>query len=350
MSERRSPSRSRFPAVRFLVFLMLVLVIACAGCTETREEIPQKTGNTSLTITDTAGNTIELAHPAERIICISNGALELLVILGAGEKIVGVTNWQHTNDTLVNNYLPLAEPVGSFQNPNIEKIVALKPDVIILYANSRPGNLEQIRKTGIPVLLIDGYMPSEIDNDTWRLARLSGTEANATAYVEFNDHYFSLIRSRLANATVTTPSVYLESLTDYMIQGNNTGGNEMITSLHARNLAGNISGTLQVSKEWVLQNNPDIIVKSSMETNLSKAYLALVERPGYSRIKAAQDNRVYVYYAPATSRPRYILTYIFLAKAFYPDLFTDLDPEQIVDEYTQKFLPLSTPAKLFYPE
>jgi hypothetical protein len=56
-----------------------------------------------------------------------------------------------------------------------------------------------------------------------------------------------------------------------------------------------------------------------------------------------------VYYAPATSRPRYILTYIYLAKALYPEKFSDLCPECAVNEYAAQFFPEAAGQDLFYP-
>jgi iron complex transport system substrate-binding protein len=304
----------------------------------------------NITITDSFGNTVTLLHPAERIICQSNGAVELLVILGAGSKVVGVTDYQITNDTLLKTSLPNAESIGNFKTPNIEKIVALKPDLILLYSISKPNNLDQIKNTGIPILYVDGYIPSTINHDAQLLGKVTGTEENASRYSKFNSHYYDLVQSRLSGGNITRPRAYIEAYTSYMARGNGSSGNEMIQSLHADNIADNLSGSaIVVSPEWIIEKDPEIIIKSSMEQNLTKTYEDIAGRPGFENISAVRNKRIVVYNGPATSRPRYIVTYLYLAKEIHPELFSDTDPVIVLHEYAQHFLPGSDSDIPFYP-
>ncbi len=298
--------------------------------------------NTTIEVTDTSGNTVILSHPAQRIISTSTCAVELLVLLGAEDRIVGVTDNQLLVDTIVNGHLHNAIPFGGYATPSIEKIAEINPDMIIFYSgSSQPGNIDQIRNMGIPVIYVDSCWPSKINNDTLMLAKMTGMEKNATRFMEFNNKYLNLIESRLSSENFTRPRVYIESHAAYSAQGDETSANEMITILHGDNIARNLSGSLIVSNEWVVSNNPDIIVKSIAEwhPDLTKSYYEILTRPGFANISAVREQRIYVFNGPLTSRPRYIITLLYLAKQFYPDQFSDIDPAEVQHEYATLFLP-----------
>ncbi len=343
-----------------MVSTISIIILLCffVGCTAPSgpDVLPQKE-NTSIIVKDALGNTVILQHPAQRIISTSTCAVEMLVILGAGDKIAGVTDNQYTVDTIVNGHLPNAEPIGGFSTPAIDKIITLKPDLMIVYpGRSQPGNVDQITNSGISLIYVNTCLPSQINRDIQMLGNVTGTEENATRYIEFSDYYLNLVDSRISSGNITPPRVYIEGQTPYLTQGNGTAGDELIALLHGENIA-NLTGTPVVSKEWVTSSNPDIIVKSvgtEWHPVLADYYQEVKGRSDLSGITAIEHNRVYVYNSVQTSRPRYVITLLYLAKQFYPDLFTDIDPDKVRQEYAMKFLPGSDETEIreferYYP-
>jgi iron complex transport system substrate-binding protein len=293
-------------------------------------------------ITDAHNNTVVLSHPAKRIVSTSTCAVELLVILGVGDRVVGVTDYQFLNDSVMQGHLPNAVPCGKYLTPSAEKIAILKPDIMITYFRQKPLNEVQLREQGIPVLYVDSCIPSAINNDTLVLARLTGTEANATRYMDFNSRYLSLIESRISSGNVTQPRIYIEQDGAFITHGHGTSGDEMISLLHGKNIAHNLTESALVDREWVVANNPDIIIKAAGDTkmlNPSQVYGEILARPGFSEVTAIKNKKLYIIHSPLTSRPRYIITLLYLAKQVYPDLFFDIDPQEVLREYSEEFVP-----------
>ena len=83
-----------------------------------------------LTITQTDGTAVSFPCMPRRIIAANANAAELLIALGAADRIVGATD--STLDVpYIRNKTPNAVSIGNWQTPNIEQMLALKPDVII---------------------------------------------------------------------------------------------------------------------------------------------------------------------------------------------------------------------------
>src|SRR5262249_15570352 len=145
---------------------------------------------------------VEVKLPAHRIVSLNPAATELLFAIGAGKEVVGRTAWC--------DYPPeaLAVPsLGDGINPNLEAIVARKPDLVLLYQSAQ--NAETVRRMaqlGIPTL----QLRTDSLSDVPRLAHLFGRLTGQTAAAD------SLIRafeSELAQATVhpegVRPTVFL---------------------------------------------------------------------------------------------------------------------------------------------
>jgi iron complex transport system substrate-binding protein len=99
-----------------------------------------------------------------------------------------------------------------------------------------------------------------------------------------------------------------------------------------------------VDPEWVLKKDPDIIFKLEFwngnnitgET-IHSARKDFINRFGYENLKAVQSNRVYFINRDLFFNPRAVIGLVYLAKAIYPNRFTDIDPDAIRREYAQEF-------------
>lgn len=126
-------------------------------------------------LTDDAGRSVTLEHPARRIISLAPHMTELLFAAGAGGQVVGTVEYS--------NYPPAAQRVariGDSAQLDLERIVALKPDLVVVWQNGNAQRqLEKLLHLGIPVFYNEPRRLPDIARALEQLGRLAGTEAVA---------------------------------------------------------------------------------------------------------------------------------------------------------------------------
>ncbi|AGB01958.1 ABC transporter substrate-binding protein [Methanoregula formicica] len=346
----------RYSLAVILIFICCI-VSGCSSSSDEKTSFSQRQsiiGDTSITITDSSGTSHTFNHPVERIICQNGLAAEILVDIGATDQIVGVTDTALKEQYLMNQ-IPHAKSIGEIRSPDMEKIVALHPDVFIAYGDSGsiPGNIDKIRAANITIIYTKVYDIRDIANETRMLGKITGREANAERLIDFTEKYQSLIESRTENISQSeSPRVYLEQLSDYMATHQGSSGDYVLSYVHAQNIAGNISVPYAiVSPEWVIEQNPDIIIKQvTRGKGVSAVRQDIINRAGFSRIRAVQDQRVYAFSSSMLSGAREIIGILYIAKAVHPDRFTDIDPEEVLKEYANTFMTGSDLPGSFDPQ
>jgi len=209
----------------------------------------------SLAVIDATGATVELATPARRIVSLSPHATELLFAAGAGAEVVGVLSPADAPPEAIS--LPR---VGDARALDLERILALKPDLVVAWPYLAPAQVERLRSLGVPVYFSDPRSPEAIAEDIRRLGVLSGhgtTAAEAAA----------VLRERIAalgrrERDALKVRVFYEIWNQPLFS---VGGTHLISA--AIELCGgqNIFASLklpapQVSMEAVLAAAPDAIV------------------------------------------------------------------------------------------
>ena len=124
--------------ILFVVALLLVLLLLMWGTAQAQ----------GVQLTDDRGRRVQLAQPPQRIVSLLPSLAESVCALGACERLVGVdryTNWPESVKKL--------PQVGGGLDPNIEMIVALRPDVVLMATSSRAA--ERLIALGIPVLALE---------------------------------------------------------------------------------------------------------------------------------------------------------------------------------------------------
>ncbi|AGB01955.1 ABC transporter substrate-binding protein [Methanoregula formicica] len=338
------------------LLLLFILITGCSSLSPTVASTTTDTTNsTNISVTDYYGNTISLSQPARRIICFNEQAAEILAAIGAGDQIIGVSQ-SFVNESFIMNQAPNAVSVGNYWTPDVEKIITLHPDLLISAGKpgSPPQSINKVVAANITVLYLNCYNIQDLANDTRKLSRITGHEERAEKYAQFSERYLSLVKSRLANISDNHqpgPRVYFESWYDYTLSTPDTFVNDLLTIVHARNIAENITqSSATVSPEWVINQNPDVIIKIvTYDMNLTAVHEEIMNRPGLSEVRAVQDNRVYVLHWDMVASPRAAAGLVYVAKALYPDLFRDISPNDILNEYKMEFLREYDARDAFYP-
>lgn len=353
MRERRIRPSGR----TYLLLTMIILLIFFAGCVSSSEIQSDTTdrSNSSITVTDSYDNTVTFPHTVSRIICLPGTAAETLVSIGAGDKIVGVSEYT-TRDVYLMNHMPNATSVGDWWLPDVEKIIALHPDLVISYgiSQSKAGNIDKLLAANITVIYVKCYDIRDLANETRMLGRITGEETRSEKVASFSERYMTLIQERLANINQdesTKLRVYFERWTDYSTLARDSPQQDILTILHAKNVAADIPLVqAEVSPEWIIDQNPDVIFRLAvLGDNATEIRDKLMDRPGASGIRAVQEGRVYIVYTEMLTSPRSAVGTLYLAKILYPDSFSDIDPVEVLHDYENEFLPGFRSEDTFYP-
>jgi len=326
----------------------------CTSPTATPSASPTA-GERPVTIVDTTGKTITLPAAANRIIVTNSDAAEVLIALGAKDKIVGVTNTV-LNTPLMASNLGNVTSVGVWDNPSIEDIIALQPDIVVAYASWKPKNLAQFEAANITLVALDCYKMDSLTTDIRKLGVLAGEEENATAYADFIDEKMNLVKARTANLTEgEKPTVYWEqNRTKISSAGNGSGGDTLIKMAGGNNLAGNETQQYpEVSAEWIVQSDPQVIIRNVgyvKSQDYMKDLISTIEnRTGMSQVRAVKDGKVYIMSTTIAYGPKGFAGLLYMAKILYPDRFADVDPTKALDEYSEKFVPGANKDIYIYP-
>ncbi len=151
----------------------------------------------AVSVTDDMGHELRLAGPAQRIVSLAPHVTELLFSAGAGGRIVGVVEYS--------DYPPAARAlprVGSYNAVDMERILALRPDLVIAWASGNPPALiEQLRSLGLTVFLSEPRSLEEVASNLERLGRLAGTQLTAQPAADGFRQRLADLRARYAGRT-----------------------------------------------------------------------------------------------------------------------------------------------------
>jgi len=210
---------------------------------------------TAVAVDDDAGETVRLAAPAQRIVTLAPNATELVFAAGAGARIVG------TVDT--SNFPPAAKAlprVGDVHAIDLERIVALAPDLIVTWPYTTPAQVALLRARGIPVYTVDPKSVDGIATDVERLGTLAGNAADATAAAAAFRGRVASLRDRFAGRRRLRVFYEIWDQPLYTI-----GGRHLVSEAIALCGGENVFAALsipapEVSVEAVLAARPDVIV------------------------------------------------------------------------------------------
>ena len=139
-----------------------------------------------------------------------------------------------------------------------------------------------------------------------------------------------------------------------------TSKHQAIEMAGGLNVARELKGNPDVSPEWILQQNPEVILFADYTKDLvgfdindlgnaEKFKEKVKNNKVLSKTDAVQKDRIYIMTNYIYGGSKSYLGTLFLAKWFYPDQFKDLDPEKILKEYFDKWLGVSFQGKWAYP-
>ncbi|GGQ98437.1 ABC transporter substrate-binding protein [Deinococcus ruber] len=266
-----------------------------------------------LTITDDLGRSITLLREPKRIVAMLPSHTETLFAIGAGGKLVGIDSYSN---------FPKAETdrlpkVGSGYQPNIEAIVALKPDLVLADESGSSRLTEKLVKAGLTVYGGTAQTYTEVFDKIAVLGRLTNHEAGATRLITTMRNDMNAVAARLAGAAQV--SVYDEiDPTPYSVGPNSFIG-VLLSRAGGRNIIpGGLGDFPRISPELVVKANPSVMIGLSLKDAQA--------RPGWNTLSAVAAGRVFQPTPEendALSRPgpRLAVALRALAKFLHPERF-----------------------------
>ncbi|MGF6409958.1 cobalamin-binding protein [Paraburkholderia sp. MM5482-R1] len=213
----------------------------------------------AITVTDDSGATVTLAAPAQRVISLAPHVTELLYAAGGGPKMVGAVSYS--------DYPPEAKQlprVGDNKALDLERMVALKPDLIVVW---RHGNaqrqLERLRELHVPLFFSEPRRLDDIAVSLTKLGRLLGTSASADAAAAAFRDDIARLRARYANRPAVSVFYQVWDRPLMTLNGEHMIS-DVITLCGGRNVFADLQPLVPtVSIEAVLAANPQAIVTAA---------------------------------------------------------------------------------------
>jgi iron complex transport system substrate-binding protein len=220
------------------------------------------------------------ARPARRIVSLSPAVTELLFALGAGDRLVGRTTWC--------DYPPEARQVpsiGDGLNPDLEAIVAARPDLVVLYRSARNETAaNQLGRMGIAALALSQDRLEELADAARILGRVTDRRRAGDSLADAIAHVLAApapdLGLRIAVVAWDNPP---------MVIGGGSYLDQLATLAGARNVFHDLGSADVVSLETIAARDPDVIVVLSDSVVARPPVFA--RRPPWQVIRAVRERR-----------------------------------------------------------
>ena len=322
----------------------------CSNASASSEgtEAANSAGETTVFVDD-IGREVELSLPVTRACVANRYNNELIRAVGAGDCVVGVDIYTSQDSV----YWPRFGEEETFGKDeyDYEKIIALDPQVLVMPKNGViEESIEKLEPFGIQVVVITGWDNADVPKQIRLCGELFGREEEAEELVQFYQEPVNYI-SRQLEQVKERKTVYWEYGGDYTtcIPGtSNDGWHNMIQMAGGENIFGDASlAGKDIDPEQILEADPDLIVKiyagevvgnsgvftaPPQEEFAGKAQIMLA-RPGWKDLTAVQEGNFYLNTAFMSGGLGKMVGAAYMAKWLYPELMTDLDPDQIFADW-----------------
>ncbi len=235
----------------------------------------------ALTVTDDRGHTVSFERSPQRIVSLLPSLTETVCELDQCQRLVGVDRYSNHPASL--QRLP---KVGGGLDPNIEMVLALRPDVVLMATSSRAS--ERFQALGIKVLAFDPKTHADVQRILLKLGQLLEV-ADAQKVWRAIDASVSAAAQSVP-ASVRGTRVYFEVNQGPYAAGEASFIGETLKRLGVKNIVTPDLGPFpKLNPEYVVRANPDVIMVGQLSAD------GLMQRPGWRQLRALRENRFCVF-------------------------------------------------------
>jgi len=291
-------------------------------------------------IYDAFGRQLVLEKVPHRVVSLSPTITETLFALGLGDKVVGVDKYSNYPPEVVK----LVEEgkikiIGSYWEPDFEKIVECNPDLVIADISPHGKYLEKFDELGLNVLFVHGGAASSIEDiisDILTIAKTFGVEDKGEELVANIREKVNMIREKVANATKVKVLILLgPPAWGLWSTGAGTFIDNLVTLAGGTNVFAKYHGWIQTSYEEILAQDPEVIIITVMGTdvNTEELLMEVINTP-LNATKAAEKGRIYILTGVANDilcrpGPRVIEALEMLGQIIHPEIFGETQREDV---------------------
>lgn len=300
--------------------------------------MPPVTGS-PLTQYAVAAATLLLVLPAargaepKRIVSLAPSATEILFALGAGDRVISRTRYCNQPAAARN-----VKSLGGMTDPNIEAILALKPDLVVASASTPPEALKQMKRIRLPVVdLKEAGLEGVFDNIA-EVGKLTGRSEAAKQLNRSIRRRVDAIGARLKKSAAAAPrTIIFYGAKTHFCAGPGSFSGEVLERAGGLNVARDAREPWpRMSREHIFSWNPQVVILSLSHHggDIDEARKLVAEwrrDPLWSRVAAVKNNRVHLVTNSllAVPGPRVAEATEALASLLHPELFADLKPADV---------------------
>ena len=307
-----------------------------------------------LTVLDNAERSVTVKMPVERFIPLYHRTPEVMLALGAKDKIVAVdSNFLERAPEFGLEGLPVVSKHG--KNIDYEMILALKTDLVVL-SRSQASNADVLAEKlpTVAVIAIDCTTRGTMILDLKTMGIVLGKQKEADALIDWIQKYEGIVLERTKDLTPEEMPRFLlvHSLSKGKIRAITPSSSRgaVAERCGGRNIAAELPGSSSnLDAEWVMKENPDVIFLAPMSggiTGIGKTEAdleefltqTLADLPELENVNAVKNNKVYIIDYNLLCGPRLIIANCYFAKWLHPELFKDVHPREMhMKEYLSEF-------------
>jgi iron complex transport system substrate-binding protein len=316
----------------------------------------------SRVITDQLGRSVTVPAHVQRVVALQHQALDIVVELGAADRLVGVLrSWRSLIPGLdrMDPALDTLSTPGDLTTVNIEALLSLHPDVVFVTNYAPAAMVQQITAAGLPAVVISlakgegtdkaKLNPTFADDDAAYadgltdgvrlIATVLGTQARGEQLIDAAFAGRHLVEQRVAGIPPDQRVRLYMANPDLNTYGAGKYTGVIMTRSGGRNVAESVRGAAKVSMEDVLRWDPQVIFVQDRYAPVAEV---IRTGPAWQPIAAVRDGRIDI--TPEYVKPwgyplpeALALGELWMAKKLYPDRFADIDMQAAANRFYTAF-------------
>lgn len=273
-------------------------------------------------VTDQLERQIDVPDNPQRVVALAPSITEIVFALGRQDRLEGVTTYS--------DFPPEASAlpkVGSYVHLDLERIVALKPDLCIAIKDGNPRAVAQrLDSLKIPVYAVDPKDLETVMQTILQIGKLLNAEQKANQLVRNMRSRVSRIKSLVAESTYRPRVFYQIGISPIVSVGTPTFMHELIVLAGGRNLSQGPIAYPRFSREQVLALAPEVFIITSM-ARMTVFERVKAEWSRYPSLPAVRNNRIFLEDSNLFDRPtpRLVDGLELLVRLIHPELFKETE-------------------------
>jgi iron complex transport system substrate-binding protein len=271
-------------------------------------------------VTDETGRLVKIPQPVRRIVSLAPSLTETVYALGLQDRLVGDTDYCDYPADAAKKH-----KVGGAINPNMEEVVALKPDVVLVVKSlNRLETVRALEQIGIAVYSTDPHGVMDVISSIKKLSGVLGADEAGAALDEKMENKLAALRQKLGG--VPAKRVMFVVWTEPLISvGRKTFIGDLLKLAGATSVVDSKLDWPQFSLEEAVRLQPDFLIFASSHSDSTKNDVdALALKPGWSAMDAVKKRKIAVI-SDAINRPgpRIVDALEELARQIHPEVFAE---------------------------